>query len=246
MIDLHCHALPGIDDGPADLGAAVALARAAAEGGMRTLVATPHIDHWWDVDPASLPERVAALQAALDAAGVAIEVRTGGEIALPRLPELTEHELDGLSLGGGRHVLLEAPLTPDAGGFEALVLETLERRPVLLAHPERCPAFLRAPERYERLLDEGVLGQVTAGSFTGQWGGTIRTTVARWLDRGWVHVVASDAHDAYRRPPGLREPLRRAGVPDELACWLTERVPAALVQAQPIPEPPAEVLRPRA
>ena len=246
MIDLHCHALPGIDDGPADLGAAVALARAAAEGGMRTLVATPHIDHWWDVDPASLPERVAALQAALDAAGVAIEVRTGGEIALPRLPELTEQELDGLSLGGGRHLLLEAPLTPDAGDFEALVLETLERRPVLLAHPERCPAFLRAPERYERLLDEGVLGQVTAGSFTGQWGGTIRTTVARWLDRGWVHVVASDAHDAYRRPPGLREPLRRAGVPDELACWLTERVPAALVQAQPIPEPPAEVLRPRA
>jgi protein-tyrosine phosphatase len=117
---------------------------------------------------------------------------------------------------------------------------------VLLAHPERCPAFLRAPERYERLLEEGVLGQVTAGSFTGQWGGTIRTTVARWLDRGWVHVVASDAHDAYRRPPGLREPLRRAGVPDELACWLTDAVPAALVQAQPIPEPPAEVLRPRA
>jgi protein-tyrosine phosphatase len=187
VIDLHCHALPGIDDGPADLGAAVALARAAAELGMRTLVATPHIDHWWNVDPASLPERVATLQAALDAAGVAIEVRTGGEIALPRLPELTEQELDGLSLGGGRHVLLEAPLTPDAGDFEARVLETLERRPVLLAHPERCPAFLRTPERYERLLEAGVLGQVTAGSFTGQWCGTIRTTAARWLDRGWVH-----------------------------------------------------------
>ena len=104
MIDLHCHALPGIDDGPADLGASVALARAAAERGMRTLVATPHIDHWWEVDPASLPERVAALQAALDAEGVAVEVHSGGEIALPRLPELTEQELDGLSLGGGRHV----------------------------------------------------------------------------------------------------------------------------------------------
>jgi len=70
--------------------------------------------------------------------------------------------------------------------------------------------------------------------------------VARWLDRGWVHVVASDAHDAYKRPPGLREPLRRAGVPDELAFGLTEAAPAALVRAQPIPEPPAEVLRPRA
>ena len=204
MIDLHCHALPGIDDGPADLGASVALARAAAERGMRTLVATPHIDHWWDVDPASLPERGATLQAALDAAGVAIEVRTGGEIALPRLPELTEQELDGLSLGGGRHVLLEAPLTPNAGDFEALVLETLERRPVLLAHPERCPAFLRSPERYERLLEAGVLGQVTAGSFTGQWGGTIRTTV------GALARPGLGARRRLRRPRRLQAPARPA------------------------------------
>ena len=72
----------------------------------------------------------------------------------------------------------------------------LERRPVVLAHPERCPGFLREPERYERLLEDGVLGQVTAGSFIGQFGGTIRKTVLDWLDRGWVHVVASDSHDA--------------------------------------------------
>jgi protein-tyrosine phosphatase len=216
VIDLHCHPLPGIDDGPADLGAAVALARAAAELGMRTLVATPHIDHWWNVDPASLPERVATLQAALDAAGVAIEVRTGGEIALPRLPQLTEQELDGLSLGGGRHVLLEAPLTPDAGDFDALVLETLERRPVLLAHPERCPAFLRAPERYERLLDEGVLGQVTAGSFTGQWGGT---TARRWR-AGSTGAGYTSSPPTPTTPTGARPACaNRCGAPGFSTSW---------------------------
>ena len=122
----------------------------------------------------------------------------------------------------------------------------LERRPVVLAHPERCPGFLREPERYERLLEDGVLGQVTAGSFIGQFGGTIRKTVLDWLDRGWVHVVASDSHDAYKRPPALRGPLARAGVPDELAAWLTAAVPTAIVERGPIPERPAEAVRPRA
>ena len=69
MIDLHCHLLPGIDDGPDDIDGAIALARAAAAAGTQTLVATPHIDHWWHVDPAALPERAAEVRAALAAAG---------------------------------------------------------------------------------------------------------------------------------------------------------------------------------
>ena len=179
MIDLHCHALPGIDDGPADIYGSIALARAARDGGTSTLVTTPHIDHWWGVDPASLPRRVAEVGAVLEREGIDVELRTGGEISLTRVIDLEEHELDGLALGGGRHVLLEAPLTPGAGDFEALILAVLERRPVLLAHPERCP-------------------------------------------------------------------LARAGVPDELATWLTAAVPSAIVERAPIPERPAEVLRPRA
>jgi protein-tyrosine phosphatase len=246
VIDLHCHALPGIDDGPADLRASLALARAAAETGTRTIAATPHIDHWWDVDPASLPRRVADLAAACAAEGIDVDLRTGGEISLTRLVDLGEDELDALALGGGSHVLLEAPLSPGAGDFDELIGAVVARRPVLVAHPERCPDFLRAPERYERLLEAGAHGQVTAGSFIGQFGQTIRKTVLRWLDRGWVHVVASDSHDAYRRPPGLRAPLLRAGVSEELAAWLTEAVPGAIVAARPIPERPAEALRPRA
>ena len=230
MIDLHCHALPGIDDGPDDMQGSTALARAAAESGTKTLVTTPHIDRWWNVDPASVAGRVAELRATLADEDI----------------DLDDQEPDAVALGGGRHVLLEAPLTPGAGDFDRLILAVLSRRPVLLAHPERCPAFLREPERYEGLLEAGALGQVTAGSFAGQFGDTIRATVLRWLDRGWVHVVASDAHDAYRRPPGLRGPLARAGLGAELATWLTEAVPTAILESRPIPERPVETLSPRA
>jgi protein-tyrosine phosphatase len=243
VIDLHCHALPGIDDGPSDIDDAVELARVAAAAGTRTLVATPHIDHSWFIQPATLAGRAAELEGALAAAGVEVEVRTGGEIALTRLMELDEDELDALALGPGRHLLLEAPLTMGAGDFEAIVLSTHGRgRPVVLAHPERCPALLRRPERMQPLIDAGVLMQVTAGSLAGQFGDTIRRTALRWLSAGWVHVVASDAHDAYRRPPDLLGPIE-CGERDlpgllHLAPWLTEAVPRAILDGAAIPAPP--------
>jgi protein-tyrosine phosphatase len=243
VIDLHCHALPGIDDGPGDMDDAIELARVAAAAGTRTLVATPHIDHSWFIQPTTLAGRVAELETALAAAGVEISVRTGGEIALTRLGDLEEDELDALALGPGRHLLLEAPLTIGAGDFEAIVLSTHGRgRPVVLAHPERCPALLRRPERMEPLIDAGVLMQVTAGSVAGQFGNTIQRTALRWLSEGWVHVIASDAHDAYRRPPDLLGPIERAdrdlpGLID-LAPWLTEAVPGAILEGTAVPAPP--------
>jgi protein-tyrosine phosphatase len=244
VIDLHCHLLPGIDDGPDDIEGAIALARAAASAGTQTLVATPHIDHWWHVEPAMLPERAAEVRAALAAAGVEMAVAVSGEIALTRLVELTDDELAALSLGPARHLLLEAPLSPGAGHFDPVLLAMQDRGwRVLLAHPERCPAFLRRPERLERLLEAGVLVQVTAGSLAGQFGNEILKTTVRWIEAGWVHVVASDAHDAYRRPPGLLEPIERAGLA-ALAPWLTEAVPRSILEGTPVPERPPLPERP--
>jgi protein-tyrosine phosphatase len=243
VIDLHCHALPGIDDGPGAIEDAIELARVAAAAGTRTLVATPHIDHSWFIQPATLAGRVAELETALAGAHVQVDVRTGGEIALTRLVDLDDEELDTLALGPRGHLLLEAPLTMGAGDFEAVVLNTHGRgRPVVLAHPERCPALLRRPERMEGLVDAGVLMQVTAGSLAGQFGDMIQRTSLRWISQGWVHVVASDAHDAYRRPPDLLGPIER-GDRDfpgllELAPWLTEAVPRAIIDGAPVPEPP--------
>src|SRR5207245_2913959 len=104
VIDLHVHVLPGIDDGPPTVADSLALARAASEGGTRTLVATPHLDHYWMVEPEQIPVAVAALTAELERAGVAIELRAGAEIAFSRLGDLDGEQLRTVRLGGGPYL----------------------------------------------------------------------------------------------------------------------------------------------
>ncbi|MDQ3739716.1 MAG: hypothetical protein M3389_02120, partial [Actinomycetota bacterium] len=99
MIDLHTHVLPGIDDGPATVEGSIELARAAAAGGITTIVATPHVT--WDLpanDAASIAAGVRALEGELERAGVDVALRTGGELAVSRAAELDDDELRGLRL----------------------------------------------------------------------------------------------------------------------------------------------------
>ena len=111
MIDLHCHVLPGIDDGPRTMADSVALAAAAAAGATRTIVATPHVSSQWpDNRAATISALVDELNAHLRRAGVPVEVLAGAEVALSRAAELDAGELDALRLGGGPWLLVECPL----------------------------------------------------------------------------------------------------------------------------------------
>lgn len=248
-VDLHSHVLPGVDDGPATLEGSLALARAAETAGTAVLAATPHINDDRFIEPAAVPGAVADLNRHLAAAGIGIEVVQGGEIALPRVLDLGDADLAALALGGGPFLLLESPLAAVAGGFEALIYDVLGRgHAVLLAHPERCPAFQRDPARLMRLVEAGVLVQLTAGALMGAFGSRVREFSLSLLSDDVVHVVASDAHDAVRRPPGVAAAVGAAerDVPGitARATWLTEDAPAAILAGAPLPEPPA--LGPRA
>ncbi len=243
MIDLHSHILPGVDDGPATLEGSLELARTAVAAGTRTILATPHINNDPSIDAARVAAGLEALRPALAAAEIPLEVLPGGEIAMWRLGDLDDATLRTLALGGGPYLLVESPFSPAIGAFEPLVLDLLERgHRVLLAHPERCPAFHRDPERLQRLVDAGVLVQITAGSMTGGFGSTVRRLTATMLRAGVVHVVASDAHDAVNRPPGqtagfdsLERELPGLG---EQRTWLTEAVPRAILDGTPLPKRP--------
>ena len=119
MIDLHCHVLPGIDDGPRTMQEAVDLARVAHANGIDTLVATPHVSpmHVHN-DAARIAQGVADVRAALAQEGVPVDMTTGAEVALGRVVDLDEDEIAGLRLGGGPWLLLECPLSPAAAyGF---------------------------------------------------------------------------------------------------------------------------------
>jgi protein-tyrosine phosphatase len=243
LIDLHCHLIPGLDDGPATMEETLALARAAVAAGTRTIVATPHIDHQWGVDPAQIEPGVVEVRSALAEAGIELEVLPGAEVALGRFVELSQEERDGLRLGDGPYLLLESPHTEAAGNFDSYVRQLLDRsEDVLLAHPERCPTFLRRPERLERLVNAGVLCSITSASVSGRFGSAVRALALDLLRRGMVHNVASDSHDAEKRGPGLREGLESAerelpGIGAH-ASWLTEEIPAAILAGTDLPARP--------
>ena len=243
MIDLHAHILPGVDDGPRDLDASAALARAAVAEGTRVMAATSHIDHSFGLAPSELAEGLVAVRRRLAADGIALDVVAGGEISVARLPELHDEDLDPLRLGGGPTLLVEAPLMPFAGDIEGLVFSLQVRGyRVLLAHPERSPVFQRDPQRLAGLVDQGALAQITAGSLIGEFGEPVRRFTIRLLQDGLVQVVASDAHDDVRRPPGLRDAFAaaEADVPGAglLAAWMAEEVPAAVLDGGQVPERP--------
>ncbi len=243
MIDLHCHVLPGIDDGPTTIEGSVALARAAAAAGTHTIVATPHVSWRYPNEADTIARLAAELNERLTAEGVPIDVRTGAEIAMTRVGEIQQGELQRMGLGGGGWLLLEPPFTPLLTGLDVVVMDLRSRgHRIVLAHPERCLALRRDPRALERLVGVGVLTSVTAGSLVGRFGGDVRRFALRLVAEGLVHNVASDAHDGVRRPAGMAAELRKAGL-DTMADWLSCAVPAAILSGEEIPPRPAPVAR---
>jgi len=238
VIDLHCHILPGIDDGPRTMEGSVALASAAFAGGTRTIVATPHVSCAWpDNDAATIAQGVRAVNQALREADIAVEVLAGAEVALSRVGDLKLGELEALRLGGGPWLLAECPLTVEAPGFEH-GLATLQNQGhrILLAHPERCPAIQRDPQRLAALVERGMLTSVTASAFTGSFGRTVQRFAFELLHCGLIHDIASDAHDAVRRPPALAAELVKAGLGDH-AARMTREIPEAILRGTELPAP---------
>jgi protein-tyrosine phosphatase len=243
VIDLHCHLLPGIDDGPPDIGASIAMARAAVDGGVEAIVATPHVSAGHPNDPATLARRCAELQRVLDDADVALRVHTGAEISYAVAGELGDEALRASALGGGTYLLLEPPYTGPVPFLDRLVGRLQAKGfGVVLAHPERTGAFRSDIEVLETLVDRGALCSVTAGSVSGQFGGTVKRFAQELLERGLVHNLASDGHDAARRSPALRPVLDRAVAElpelEDALHWMTVEVPRAILAGEQVDRPP--------
>lgn len=244
MIDLHCHLLPGVDDGPPTAEDAVALAQAFVATGTTTVVATPHVSwEYPDTTADAIASAVAEVRELLAAHGVPLTVHAGAEVAATRAFDLPDEELRALRLGDAAeaYLLLEAPLAGPAPGFETSVRALRERghERLLLAHPERVQAFHREPDLVRRLVDAGAVTSVTASAFTGRFGREVQRFARHLLADGLVHSVASDAHSLARRPPGIDGPLRAAGLDADLIAWLGQDAPAAILAGRDLPPAPA-------
>lgn len=199
MIDLHVHLLPGVDDGPATLGSALALARSLVAGGVGTAVATPHLRH---APPSARPDelagRVRSLCEALAADGVELAVRPGAEVELLWALRASTAELQLASLGGtGRWLLVETPYGELPERFEEHLFGLVARGfAIVLAHPERSPTLQRRPDRLVAMVERGSRLQVTGGALLGRRGSASGRLARALVRDGLAHVLASDAHGA--------------------------------------------------
>jgi protein-tyrosine phosphatase len=235
-VDLHFHLLPGVDDGPADLAASLALAEAALAAGTAAVVATPHVrTDLGCTDAREIHARVHELRAALAAAGVGLEVRCGGELGHEMAYLLRQNELELLAQGpaGARWLLVETPFDGIGEDFHAATDELRARGfGVLVAHPERsADASLDGAAGLRREIASGSCAQLNALSLTGGHGEEARRSAWELLADGLVAVVASDAHGP-SRPPALRlaeTALREGGLAPATASALVAEGPRELL-----------------
>jgi protein-tyrosine phosphatase len=238
LIDLHCHILPGIDDGALDIRDSAGLARQAAGDGIEAICATPHIRHDHDVRIDELAGRVESLNRHLRGEGIPVAVLAGGEVAETAVEDLSEDDLSKVALGSGRWVLLEPAPGPLGDSLLRRVEHLAERdRRALIAHPER---HLSA-DMYERiagLVAAGALVQATADFF-------LRAEMAAGMlalaEAGLVHVLSSDAHSSYGgRAAKIAAAFERLEEVDALRAhveWMRDVAPRAIVEGGEL-EPP--------
>jgi protein-tyrosine phosphatase len=230
LIDLHCHILPGVDDGALDIRDSAGMARQAAADGIEAICATPHIRHDHDVRIHEVADRVEAVNRRLREEGIPVAVLPGGEVAATAVADLSEEELARVTLAEGRWVLLEpapGPLDDRLARCVALLAERGHR--ALIAHPER---HLSADmfDRIARLIGDGALVQATADFFLRERTAAGMRSLA---EAGLVHVLSSDAHSSHGgRPVHLAAAFEALGEIEFLRPhleWMAETAPRAIV-----------------
>ena len=207
MVDLHHHLLPGLDDGSPDLSTSLEMARIAAGDGITHVVCTPHANSRYAFDRSRIQDAVDELQEALHRAEIPLILGLGCDFHLTydNVQDAIAHP-SRYTINGHEYLLIELPdytLSPNLK--ETFYEMRMAGLTPILTHPERNPVLQRDPQRMLPWLRDGLLVQVTAGSVTGAMGRDARRVAERLLENRWVHFLATDAHDAKRRPPQMRE-----------------------------------------
>jgi protein-tyrosine phosphatase len=210
MIDLHCHLLPAVDDGSQSMEQSLALARQAVADGIKHSVVTPHIHPGRYTNTRSSLEPIFSdFVAELAKADIDLQLSLGGEVRLGieilQLLEANEIPMLG-QMDGYQVILLEFPHSHILPGADKLVNLLLKRniRP-LIAHPERNKDVMRSLDKIYPFVQAGCMLQVTAGSLCGNFGKIAEQRATQMLEKGWVTVLASDAHNEKHRPPKISE-----------------------------------------
>ena len=238
FVDIHCHLLPGIDDGSSSLEESMAMAEIAVADGISSIITTPHqLGNFSCNRGDDIRKRVSDLQSELDRCRIPLTVLAGGDVRIE--PGMIDGIKSGdiLTLADKRkHVLLELPhelyfpLGPVLAELKSLGMQGI------LSHPERNHGIRAQPRLVSELVNAGCLMQVTAGSLVGTFGPAAKALAESMVKAGHVHFISTDAHHANSRRPLMRRSFDRAVemVGRDTAIKMCCDNPALVAAGQPV------------
>lgn len=202
MIDIHCHILPGIDDGASNFTDSLLMAKQAEAEGIRTIIATPHHQNGrYNNIKADIIEQTAELNAYLQTENVDVEILPGQETRI--YGELIEdYEADEiLTLANiSNYLFIELPSNHVPRYTDQLCFDIqMKGLTPVIVHPERNAELIERPEKLYKLVTNGAATQITAASFTGNFGKNIQKFTFDLIESNLTHFIASDAHNTTKR-----------------------------------------------
>jgi protein-tyrosine phosphatase len=203
MVDLHCHILPGLDDGSANMEESIAMAESAIADGITHVVATPHSSSEYLFDFSHVRELRDELQAKV---GDRLTIATGCDFHLnpENLGSLQKNPRQ-YCINQRDFLLLEfSEFSIPPSMDQTLHAIQLAGVQPIITHPERNGILRSRPERLKKWVRQGCFAQVTGGALTGGFGAGAQQDALRWIGEGLIHFVASDAHNIRRRPLRLQ------------------------------------------
>lgn len=207
MIDIHCHILPSVDDGAKDMETSIAMLKMAEEKGTKTIIATPHyFAGYYEADYDNIRQKIEELREEAKKQNVNMELLEGQEICIDH------HTIDKFqnkiisTLNRTDYMLLEFPLDK-LPKYSIDTIYELKIRGVkpIIAHPERYLFFIEKPTLINQFIEEGCLFQLNTGSIKGIFGKAVQKTALKYIENNLCQFIASDAHSAGKRCPGIEE-----------------------------------------
>ena len=244
FVDVHCHCLPQLDDGPQSLEEALALCRNLVADHVSTVVATPHQLGGFEngIRAETIRRTAQRLNEALAQRGVDLKVLPGAEVRVDeRIDELLGQDEILTLADAGRHILLELPWDILIDIEPLLVQFALRGVQAILAHPERNVPLLRHPPSLQHWLACGIGLQITAASLLGEWGRHVRRAAWTLVAPGRRICVATDAHDD-SRPLGMTTAFQAlaARLGGDVAHLLCVENPARVIRGERLAPVPAQ------
>ena len=235
MVDIHCHILPGIDDGSDTWDTTAEMCRMAARDGITHIVATPHCDGLYEYDRAHFTDMLATLS---EVAGGRTTFSIGCDFHLSgRNVEAAMDDPRPFALGDTQYLMVEFDHHGIPSNASDLLRAILSRGMVpIVTHPERNAYLMKNLDVVQQYIQMGCLSQVTANAFTGFWGPKSKKAAEKLLKKKAIHIVATDAHDLKLRPPLLSEARTRIATiaGEDIAEALCTHNPAAVVAGQSV------------